>query len=419
MQRRKLFIILAAILVISLIGLSATCLAPGEAPTLSLEIYDGPDYSESDDMCYYRIEATAQGMPEPDIEFAEDDNVNPLGSGRVEVGVEVGDSYTLTATATNSAGTSTFSITLDGECGADIADEEAVEEEADADTDTDSDANGDSDTDGDADAVKSEPTISLEIYEGPTLERSICYYRIRATVTGSPSPNVSFSKDDSGGAWLPNKVQVNLNNPGDTYTLTATATNSEGSDTDTITLTWGCEEPEPEPEPEPEEDEATISATPDISGSIEETGILDPGNYVYMGDTPVDTQVKGYLSFDISGLHGKTVQDAEINFTSISGHGEPASLASEIVVKVFNYVRLDASDFRVGGVQLPSIPISAASYTISGDTLKNELQDVLDNEVRDYFQLKLGLNATTSNNGNADGVHIECNDAILHISYDD
>ena len=44
MQKRKLFITLAAILTISLIGLSATCLAPGEDPTLELEIYDGPDY---------------------------------------------------------------------------------------------------------------------------------------------------------------------------------------------------------------------------------------------------------------------------------------------------------------------------------------------------------------------------------------
>ena len=41
-------------------------------------------------------------------------------------------------------------------------------------------------------------------------------------------------------------------------------------------------------------------------------------------------------------------------------------------VKVYNYIRLDASDFAVGGVQLPSIPISASSYTISGNTLKNE-----------------------------------------------
>jgi hypothetical protein len=129
MQRTKLFITLAVILTISMIGLSATCLAPGEAPTLTLEIYDGPDYSESDNMCYYRVEAVATGMPEPEIEFDEDDNVDPLSSGRVEVGVEVGDSYTLNATANNSAGTASVSIVLEGECG-----------DADADADDDADA---------------------------------------------------------------------------------------------------------------------------------------------------------------------------------------------------------------------------------------------------------------------------------------
>ena len=128
---------------------------------------------------------------------------------------------------------------------------------------------------------------------------------------------------------------------------------------------------------------------------------------------------KGYFSFDISGLHGKTVQDAEINFTSIVSYGEPSSFASAIVVKVFNYIRLDATDFRVGGVHLPSIPISATSYTISGNTLKNELQDVLDNSVRDYFQLKLGLNGTTNGNGVMDGVLFTVSDAVLNITYTD
>lgn len=133
MKKRKLLTILALILSISLIGLSATCQAPGEVPTLELEVYDGPDYSESDDMCYYRIEATAKGMPEPEIEFDDDDNVSPLGSGRIEVGVEAGSSYTLNAIATNSAGTATVSIILDGECEEEVTEEEdekvaAVEE---------------------------------------------------------------------------------------------------------------------------------------------------------------------------------------------------------------------------------------------------------------------------------------------------
>ncbi|MFC2145079.1 hypothetical protein ACFLQQ_01990 [Actinomycetota bacterium] len=433
MHIRKLFIVLAAILTISLIGLSATCLAPGEAPTIELEVYDGPDYSESDGMCYYRVEAKAEGMPEPEIEFAEDDNINPLGSDKVEVGVEIGGSYTLEATATNSAGTASVSFILDGDCDEEATDEETAEEEpetdsgdsdsdenGDADADGDGDGDADGDSDGDADIVKEEPTISLEIYEGPTLEGSICYYRVRATVDGSPSPTVSFNRDDSGGAWLPNRVQVNLNNPSDTFTLSATATNSEGSDTDSIDLSWGCEEPEPESEPEPEVHEVPIAVNPDISGVLSDAGSVDLiSDYAYMGDSRFGNYFKSYFSFDISGLHGKTVQDAEIIFTGITSYGDPSSLASEIVIKVFNYVRLDASDWAIGGVQLPSIPFSGSLFPISGNTLKNELQAVLDNSVRDYFQLKLGLNGTTNGNGVMDGIMIHWSDAILNITYTD
>jgi hypothetical protein len=298
--------------------------------------------------------------------------------------------------------------------GSENKDDEAdSQEEADADSEGDED----SDPDSDADAVKAAPTISLAIYEGPTLEGSICYSRVEATVTGSPNPTISFSKDDSGGAWLPNRVQVNLNNSSDTYTLTATATNSEGSATDSITLSWGCEEPEPEPEPEA--DEASIAADPDISGYIWNHGVVNLSfDYAYVGDSPGGSYAKSYVSFDISGLHGKTVQDAEINFISIV-NGNPGSFASSIVVKVYNYIRLDASDFAMGGVHLVDIPISATSYTVSGNTLKNELQDVLDNEIRDYFQLKLGLNGLTNSDGTPDCIYFDWNRIELHITYTD
>lgn len=86
------------------------------------------------------------------------------------------------------------------------------------------------------------PTITLEIYQGSTYssEDDLCYYRVEAIVTGTPTPDVEFSKDDSNGALGKLKVQVNIKDPADNYTLTATATNSEGSASDSIYFSWRC-----------------------------------------------------------------------------------------------------------------------------------------------------------------------------------
>ena len=57
------------------------------------------------------------------------------------------------------------------------------------------------------------PTINLEIYEGPSYSAvdDICYYRIRADVTGKPEPDIVFDRDDSNGALGPDKVHINAN----------------------------------------------------------------------------------------------------------------------------------------------------------------------------------------------------------------
>ena len=83
------------------------------------------------------------------------------------------------------------------------------------------------------------PTIKLEIIEGPASAEggSICYYRVKATVTGDPAPTTKFSKDDSNGSLGINVAQVNLNQ-GQSYTLTASASNAEGEASDAIKLEW-------------------------------------------------------------------------------------------------------------------------------------------------------------------------------------
>lgn len=87
------------------------------------------------------------------------------------------------------------------------------------------------------------PTMELQIYEGPIYDAAsiTCYYRIRAIVTGSPTPTIEFSKDDSIGSLGYGKTQVNLKN-GESYTLTAKANNSSGAANSSIKLIWSGNE---------------------------------------------------------------------------------------------------------------------------------------------------------------------------------
>ncbi|MBD3181421.1 hypothetical protein GF312_03955 [Candidatus Poribacteria bacterium] len=98
-----------------------------------------------------------------------------------------------------------------------------------------------------------EPAIKLEIYEGPIYseEDNVCYYRVKAIVTGKPLPDIEFSRDDSNGAWGNNRAQVNLYDLNDSYTLTAVAANRAGTATDVIELCWECDVEEQENDYQP------------------------------------------------------------------------------------------------------------------------------------------------------------------------
>ena len=411
MRKNKLNILVATLTFIILFSTAAICTQIGvqsEAPTIKLEIYDGPDYSESDNMCYYGVEAKATGMPKPEIEFDDDDNISTLSSGRVEVGVETGDTYTLTATAKNSAGTASVSIVLEGECGEESvdadsdADADSDDADADVDSDADTDADSDADADDDTDVVKEAPTISIAVYEGPALEGSICYHRIEATVTGSPNPSVSWSKDDSLNAFGNKKAQVNINNPGDTYTLTATATNSEGSDTATIDFNWGC----PIPEPDPVETDVVFDPNMGISGYIVVASHFHTGltrDWVYVGDYTNDKQIKTFLTFDInsiSSLADVTIKDATLIMPVLEIVNHPETMP-EVHFKTFDYGdSLEMGDQGAGGDFVGTIPTSStmASFNFSSSGLEAALQNAVDSNSQ-RFQLKISLSGI-----NVDGV---------------
>jgi len=209
-----------------------------------------------------------------------------------------------------------------------------------------------------AEGEKAAPTIELEIYQDATYSESdsVCYYRIKAIVTGNPSPTVEFSKDDSLGAFGSKKVQVNLSDPSETYTLTATATNSEGTDTDSINLSWGCEEGLADDSDgiilEAPESEFTLTLTP----SIVNLNPSDIGYIVYpsgintetliFGDSISNTDVRGYFAFDLSPIRGKTVKTMTLTLENPIEYGEPETFKGGIrLCAITSYLPLDADDY--------------------------------------------------------------------------
>jgi hypothetical protein len=182
---------------------------------------------------------------------------------------------------------------------------------------------------------KTAPTISIEVYEGPTYSSSdnICYYRVKATVTGNPSPTVDWSKDDSSGAWGTKKAQVNITSPDETYKLTATATNTEGTATDYIVIPWGC----PIPNNPPEISEITVMGTKYIDKTYGlGVSASDPDgdsltyNWTVSGGTIDNPHVQ-----NINWTTPSTCGDHKVTVTVSDGKGGEDSKSEDIYVHFY------------------------------------------------------------------------------------
>jgi len=86
------------------------------APEISIFIQEGPLYSAEDDICYYRIGSEVYGSPFPKVAWSKDDSDNAFGDYVAQVNLRRGETYTIVATASNSEGTATSSLTLSWGC---------------------------------------------------------------------------------------------------------------------------------------------------------------------------------------------------------------------------------------------------------------------------------------------------------------
>ena len=347
------------------------------------------------------------------------------------------------------------------------------------------------------------PTIKLQIYEGPTYSQAddVCYYRIEAIVTGSPTPSATFSKDDSSGALGSKKVQVNLTKSSPNYILTAKAKNSAGEATATLNLTWGCGPSNNPPKidtislistgdivtntlyevtayaKDPDGDSLTYEwftnggalknvesnpvkwGTPGTPGTYnigvkvsdgkggedaksmnievkqqtstnlnlnhvaEEEGYVSTwpssstGN-IAAGDHTENASHRGFMSFDITNLAGATIQDAKLTLNYASIFGDLSNFG-ELWIEAVDHGAdpLVFQDYYLTGTPIQSFPASGiGNITCTSPNLKTQLQNAI-NAGKLRFQLRIRFSVPTDGDKVMDWLGYQAQNITLNVTF--
>lgn len=158
--------------------------------------------------------------------------------------------------------------------------------------------------------------------------------------------------------------------------------------------------------------QVVLNAIASESGTLYEPAAGVPST-ILAGDTGSNEIARGYMSFDISTLSGKTIKSASLALAGCSAMQDPftGSLAGIWVGEVQYALPLDQSDFNIAGtgiVQLTSLPgpIDVKSYVQTRAT-----------EGKARFQIRLHPAGPTDNDGAADYMSCNANSVTLTINY--
>ncbi len=334
----------------------------GTVPTIQLKIFEGPLYSSSDDICYYRIVAEVTGDPFPSIVFDKDDSLGSLGSNKAQVNItRESQSYTLSATAKNSMGTSSDSITLNWNC------------------------NRPPDIGG----------ISLET-NTPYINEN---YDIVVNVEDLDGDDLIYSWSTNGGNFSNAESNPTIWNtpgsPGD-YSISVNVKDGIGNNSETsIVIYVGKSEPEPE--------NVNLPRKENEGGYIEYGGSTNAGGNIFAGDSSSDLPCSGFVSFDITGIAGRTVESATLTFSGASISGDPLEFLDTLWINSLDWGAepINQDDFMLAGVAIANYNSAEISCNVS--KLKEELQKAI-NDGRSRFQIRIHFGgAYTDNDGQEDG----------------
>ena len=371
-----------------------------EKLTIDLQIYEGPSYSASDDTCYYKVKAIVTGNPAPVIKFSKDDSSGSLGSDKAQINLKRNlKTYTLTATASNSQGTVMDSITLNWGCN-------------------------------------SNPVIS-EI----KLSSDIIYvdkqYELTVKADDLDGDKLSYKWTVSGGSLAAdNQATAKWNTPSkaDNYDVKVVVTdNKGGSSSKSISVYVGeveiTETTQPPPTSPPTTSPPTTSPPPppqtnldlpkktNEGGYLEYGGVTYPGGNVYAGDSANNKPCVGFISFDITGLAGKTINAATLTLSSAAIQGDPLAYLDSFWINVVDWGAelIVQNDFNLTGIAIQSF--TSPNITCTADKLKSELQKAI-NSGKSRFQIRVHFAGPyTDNDSSRDGWEYAQSNVNLNVNF--
>jgi len=370
-------------------------------PTIRLKIYEGPTYSASDDTCSYKVKAVVTGKPAPVVQFSKDDSKGLLGSGMSQINLKRNmKTYTLTATASNSKGTVMDSITLNWGC------------------------NGN-------------PAIS-EIKLSSDIAYVSKQYEMTVKASDPDGDKLSYKWTVSGGTLTADNLEtVKWNTPSepDNYEVKVVVMdNKGGSSSESLSVYVGSAEvsettqstettpsttepPETTSQTSPQETSLDLPKKTNEGGYLEHGGETYPGGNIYAGDSADNKPCMGFISFDITGLAGKTINTATLTLSNAAVQGDPLSYLDAFWVNAVEWGAepIIQSDFSLPGTSIQSF--NSSNITCTAAKLKSELQKAINNG-KSRFQIRVHFSGPwTDNDGSRDGWEYTQANVNLNVKY--
>jgi hypothetical protein len=143
---------------------------------------------------------------------------------------------------------------------------------------------------------------------------------------------------------------------------------------------------------------------------------VDPG--VFPGDSGAsETEVRGFISFDISQLSDAIIESAKISGKSYIVNGKPITKYGPMIIKAVYWGAraVSPADFNLDGIEITNN--SKNNFTKSPAVLKDDLQKVVNSGINRYQICFYFEMPQTDGDGELDDIQYLLEDVDLNVTY--